>query len=146
MLGDNLGVQTGLCAFYKKVSLLFLALISNFDRDFLDSFDALVGGFSVSLDDDLRSHAFFDESLGLLQELSGGEDNGGGSISDLVVLGSCDINEGLSGWMHDVEETNQSGTIVGDSHTSAIMDKFIHSSWAQGGLHNLNDSLASVDV
>ena len=143
---DDLGVQTGLCAFDQKVSLLSFTFVGNLDGDFFDSLHTLGSSLSVTFDDDLRSHALVDESLGLFQELSGCEDNGGGSVSNLVVLRSCDINEGLGSWMDDVKKADESGAIVGDGDTSTVVDKLIHTSWPESGLDHLNDGLASIDV
>merc|ERR1719469_171828 len=72
LLGDNLRVEGGLSALLKKVTLLFIGLVTNLDRDFSDAVEAHLEGIAVTLDDDLRVHALFDESLGLLQELASG--------------------------------------------------------------------------
>jgi hypothetical protein len=114
ILGNNLGVQRGLSALDQEISLLFLALVCDLDGDLLDSLEALSASLSVSLDDDLGVHAFLNEGLGLLQKLSGGDDDRGGSISDFVVLGSGNIHKGLSGWMNNIEEANQSSAIIRD--------------------------------
>ena len=60
VVGDNLRVQRSLGALFKEVSFLFLALVTDFNRNFLDSSDALVTGLTVTLDDDLgvRRHTY----------------------------------------------------------------------------------------
>jgi len=68
--------------------------------------------FTETLDNNLRVHAFFNEVFGNLEELSSGKDDGGGTISDFVVLGLGDIDESLGGGVDNVEETDKGGSII----------------------------------
>jgi len=81
-------------------------------------------------------HTLFNEFLGLLEELTSHEHNGCGAITDLVVLGSGDVNEGLGSGVNDVEETDKGGTVVGDGDASSVVDKFVHSA---GSCKNIRD-------
>jgi len=96
------------------------------DRDLSDAVTAEFLGFTETLDNNLRVHALLNELLGSLEELSGGEDDGGGTISDFVILRLGDIDEGLGGGVDNIEETDKGGTIVGDSDGASRVDEFIH--------------------
>lgn len=48
--------------------------------------------------------------------------------------------------MDNIQKADKSGSIIWNGDTSSVMDQFIHSSWAKGGLDNIDDGLASVDV
>ena len=124
--GNNLGVEGGHGASFEHFTLGLGVFGLHLDRDLLDSVNAELHGLTVSLDDDLGVHAFFDELLGLLEELSGGEDDGGGTVTDLVVLGLGNVDEGLGSGVHNVEEADQSGAIIADGDLSAGVNKLIH--------------------
>ena len=146
MLSDNLRVKTGLSAFDQKVSLFFFSLISNLNLNFLDSLESLGASISVTLDDDLRMHTFINESFSLFQKLSSSEDDGGGSVTDFIVLRSSDIYKSFGSWMDNVKKTDQSGAIIGDGYAFTVMDKFIHASWSEGCFDNFDNRLAGIDV
>ena len=130
ILADDLGVHGGLGALQEQVALLFFSLVANLDGDLLDSLSAEFQGFTVTLDDDLRVHAFFDKVLRLLEQLTGGEDDTCRAITNLVILTSSDVDEGLGSWVHDVEQTDQGGAIIGDGDTATVMDEFVHATWS----------------
>ena len=124
--GDNLGVKGSHSALLKQVTLLSFVLISNLNGNLPDAGKAKVHSVTVALDNNGGVHAFLNELLGLLQEFASGEDDRGGAISDFVVLGASDIDESLGGGVHDVEETDKGGAIVGDSHTATVVDELVH--------------------
>jgi hypothetical protein len=57
-------------------------------------------------------HAFLNELFGSLEELSSGQDDGGGTISDFVVLGLGNIDESLGGGVDNVEEGDEGGSVI----------------------------------
>jgi len=124
--GDNLGVEGGHGASLEDESLGSWVFVSHLDGDLSDAFAADGLSFTETLDNNLRVHAFLNELLGILEELSSGEDDGGGTISDFVVLGLGDIDQGLGGGVDNVEEADKSGTIVGDGDGASTVDEFIH--------------------
>ena len=146
ILRDDLGVEGGLGALEQKVALLLLGLVGNLDRDLLDALVALLTGLTVALNDDLRVHTLFDEGLGLLEELTGDKHDGGGSITNLVVLRLGNIDESLGGGMHNVEKRDEGGTIVGDGNAATVVDQLIHTTGAEGRLDDVDDGLAGIDV
>ena len=103
LFGNNLRVKGSLGALLEQFSLLLSALISNLNRDFLDAFKAHLETHSVSLDDNLRVHAFLDQALGLTKELSSGEHDRSGAIADLVVLTLSDIDKSLGSRVHNIK-------------------------------------------
>ena len=48
-------------------------------------------------------HSLLDIALAFLQKLDGEEHNGGGTVSDLVVLGNGDVDESSGGRMLNVK-------------------------------------------
>ena len=130
LLGDNLGVEGSLGALLEELTLLSGSLVADLDGDFLDAIQAHLEGLSVTSNDDGRVHAFLDEGLGLTEELSGGEHDGSGAITDLVVLGLGDVDESLGGGVNDIKKSNKGGAIVGDGNATSVMDKLVHSSWS----------------
>ena len=81
--------------------------------------NAIICGFNyvkydyvITLDDDLGVHALLNELLGLLEELTSGDDDRGGTISNLVGVRSGDVNKSLGSWMNNVEESNKSSAII----------------------------------
>jgi hypothetical protein len=134
--GDNLGVKRGHGASLEDLSLFNGVFGVHLDRDLSDAFTAEGLSFSVTLDNNLRVHALFDELLGLLEELTSGKDDRGGTISDFVILRLSDIDESLGGGVDNVEESDKSGTIIGDSDRASGVDKFIHTT----GSYTKNDS------
>lgn len=146
VLGDNFRVQRGLGALKQKVSLFIFRLVTNFDGDFLNSIIANLRGLSVTLDDNLRVHALIDEGFGLFEKLTGGQNNGGGSITDLIVLRPGNVYECFSGRMNDIKEADEGGTIIRYGDSASIVDQLVHTSWTKCGLDDIDDRLASIDV
>jgi hypothetical protein len=134
--GNNLGVEGSHGALLEQVALLGIRLVSDLDGNFADAVKAEAHGIAVTLDDNGGVHALIDELLRLLQEFTSGQNDGSSSISDFVVLGAGNIDQSLGGGVDDVEETNESGTIVGDGNAAAIVDKFVHSA---GTYKNIRD-------
>jgi hypothetical protein len=88
---------------------------------------------SVALDDLLGRERLFDEDLGLLEELAGEEDHGGGAVSDLVVLGLGDVDQGLGGGVDHVQHLEDRGAVVGDDRVAVELDELVHSPGAWRG-------------
>ena len=103
LFGDNLRVEGSLGALLEQFSLLFSSLVSNLYRYFLDALKAHLESHSVSLDDNLRVHAFLDQALGLTKEFSSGKHDRSGAIANLVVLTLSDIDESLGCGVHNIE-------------------------------------------
>ena len=48
--------------------------------------------------------------------------------------------------MDDIQKADEGGSVIRDGDASSVVNKFIHSSWAEGSLDDFDDGLASVDV
>jgi len=146
VLGDNLGVEGSLSALDQELLLLLRGLVADLHGNLFNSLQALLAGLAVAAHNDLAVHALVDESLGLLQKLTGGDNDRGSSISDFVVLGLGDVHKGLGSGVHNIEEADQSGAIIRNSHAAAIVDELVHASGTKSGLDDFDDRLAGIDV
>jgi hypothetical protein len=85
--------------------------------------------------------------LGCLQEGSGHDDDGSGSITGFNILSFGDLNEHLGGWVNDGHLLQDGGAIVGDQNfASLILDHLVHASWTEGSSHDIGDGSGSDDV
>jgi len=66
-----------------------------------------------------------DQVVGSLEELSGKDDNGGGTVTDLTVLDLGELHEDLSGGVSDLELLQDSGAIVSDGHIADVVDEHL---------------------
>ena len=99
-----------------------------------------------TFDDRLGGNTILDEFTGLLEELTAYQHNGGGSITDGVILGLGDVHENLGGGVHDVEKLHDGGAIVSDGDLSLVVNELIHAAGAQRGAHDVGDGEACRDV
>lgn len=60
----------------------------------------------------------FDKLLGFAEELGGEDGNGGGAISNFVVLNLGDVDEDFGGGVVEGDRFEDSGAIVGDNNFS----------------------------
>jgi len=146
VLGDNLGVEGSRGALFEQVTLLLGALVADLHGDLLETQEAETESLTVALDNDLGVHALVNEVLGLLEELTGGKHDRSGTVTDFVVLRLGDVDEGLGSGVHDVEELDESCSIVGDGHTSSVVDKLVHAAGTESGLDDVDDGGAGIDV
>ena len=71
-------------------------------------------------------NSLVEELLGSLQEGTGDNDDGCGSISSLNILSLGDLDKHLSSWMNDGHFVQNSGAIIGDDNlTSLVLDLHI---------------------
>jgi hypothetical protein len=59
-------------------------------------------------------HAVLHEHLGLLEQLRREQRHRGGAVADLGVLRARDVNQRLGRGVHDVEQLQDLGAVVGD--------------------------------
>lgn len=65
-----------------------------------------------ALDNYLRADALLDVFLDLFEDLAGEDDDGGGAITDLGVLGPGNVDEDSGGGVDNVEELLQSANRI----------------------------------
>ena len=82
-----------------------------------------VGSRPESLLDNPHSDTILDERPDLPEDLSSEKNDGGGSVSDLSVLSSSDVDERLCCWVNDIEELEDGGPVVGDGSVSLHVEK-----------------------
>jgi hypothetical protein len=58
-------------------------------------------------------NAVLHELIAASKQLCGDEDNGGGTITDLLILLLGEVDKNLASGILDIEETENGGTIVG---------------------------------
>lgn len=65
----------------------------------------------------------------------------------LSILRLCYVDEGLRGWMNNVEKLQNGRAIVGHGAFAVRVDyKFVHTARTQGGPDGVDDHLARIDV
>lgn len=70
----------------------------------LDLVDGQVRSSSQALDDNLCTDSLLNVVLDLLKDLSGEDDDRGGTVSNLSILRSGNVDEDSGGGVNDVEE------------------------------------------
>lgn len=94
----------------------------------------------------MRVHAVFDESFGVLEELSSKNGDGGCSISNLIVLTFCDVDEDLGGCVFDIKKLEDGCAVVRDGCIFMGGDHFIHSSrtWVRGEIPRVDLTISTM--
>jgi len=104
---------------------------------------------SPSLDDDLGVDFLVDELFSLLEELSSHDGDGGGTISDLLVLSLGDVDQNFGGRVINPDGLEDSGTIVGDGDLLASvlvshgLENLIHTLGSEGSLDEVSNGNGS---
>ena len=71
--------------------------------------------------------------FGFLQEFACDNDGRGGSVSDFVVLGLCDLNHHLCCRVLDIHLFEDGNAIVGDDNIADGVDEhLVHALWTKG--------------
>ena len=95
----------------------------------------------------MRAKALLNIISNLLQQLSSKENHARRSVSDLGILGTCDVDQGSSSGVYDFEQFEDGGTIVGDLGFPAVVDnKLVHAPWTESAGEGLCDGEACGDV
>jgi len=75
ILGNDLRVEGCHSTLFEEITLLCVVFVADLDGNLFDSIEAELEGQTVSLNDVLGVHSFFDVLLGLLEELAGHKDD-----------------------------------------------------------------------
>jgi hypothetical protein len=87
-----------------------------------------------------------DEFVGTLEELSGENDNGGGSITDLSVLDLGEFAEDLGGGVSDLNLLKNGGAIIGDHDIADFIDKhLVETLGTEGSFNDVSEGGDSLD-
>ena len=104
-------------------------------------------GHPVSFRDDGGVDVGVDQVPCLLQELSGEDHAGGGSVSDLCVLGLGDLDEHLGCGVLDVHLLEDGHSVVGDDDISDGVDEhLVHSTGSQTAPDSIGNGHGGCDV
>ena len=127
--------------------LLQEVVVVGVDGDVVEYLDGLGGGHLESVGDDGGVDVGVDEGLGLLQQLSGQDDGGGGAVPALAVLGLGDLDHHLGGGVLDIDLLQDGDTVVGDDDVpDGVHEHLVHSLGSEGGPDGVSDSLRGCDV
>ena len=91
----------------------------------LDKSDGLLEGKTVTRHNRSGVNLVLHQLVGSLQELSGEDDNGGGSVTDFTVLDLGELAEDLGCGVGDLELLEDSGAIVGDGDIADVVDEHL---------------------
>ena len=115
--------------------------------DVLEDLLGLVVGEPVSAGDDGGVDVGVDQVGGLLEELAGEDDAGGGSVPDLGILGLGDLDEHLGSGVLDVHLLQDGHTVVGDDDVADGVDEhLVHSPGAEAAPDCVGDGPGGGDV
>jgi hypothetical protein len=82
-----------------------------------------------------------DEFVGTLEELSGEDNNGSGTISDFSILDLGKLNENLGSGVSDLELLEDGGAIISNSNISDIIDEhFVEALGTERGLDDVGQT------
>lgn len=102
---------------------------------------------SESLHDNVWADTLFDIAPDLFQQLSSKQNHARRSISDLSILGTCDVDQGPGGGVNDVEKLEDGGTVVCNLSLAAVVDdKLVHTPWTESASECLCNGKACGDV
>lgn len=143
---EEFGVEGGLSASDEHFSSLLWVIPGDFDGVFVKVLHDFSESSFVALDDDLWVHSFFDESFAFFKKFAGQHADGGGSITDFVILRFSNINKSFSSWVNNIKKIENSSSIITDSSTSSTGNHLIHTSWSKSSLNNIYNSLNCIDI
>ncbi len=107
----------------------------------------LDGGQSVTVGDDGGVYVGVDQVDGLLQQLAGQNDGGGGPIAALLVLGLGDLHQHLGGGVVDIDLLQDGYPIVGDRYVPhGVHEHFVHAPGSEGAANRVSDGPGRLDV
>jgi hypothetical protein len=104
---------------YRLIDLRRVTLVDG-DSNLPQLFDGQCPSLGQSLDDGVNTDTLLHIRPDLLQDLRSQESNRRGTVSDLSILSTSDIDQGPSGRMNDVEQSKQSSTVVYEARYTVI--------------------------
>ena len=87
------------------------------------------------------------ELVASFQKLSGKDDDGCSTVTNLSILDLGELNQNLGGGVSDLELLEDGGAIVGDGHITDVVDKhLVKALGTEGRLDNVGQSQDGEDV
>ena len=107
----------------------------------------VIKGLEVGVDNDGWVNVLIKEALDGGEDLTGEDDDGGSSITDLFVLGTGKLDHTLGGWMLHINFSEDGVTVVGEDDTSHWVQQHLkHALWSEGCSNNIGDSSGGLNV
>jgi len=139
----ELGSQTRLDELQNSIG------VSEVEREssLLHDFNSGIEGLDVRKDNVTRVHVALEEGVSDLEELSSEDDDGSGTITDLLILGTAELDHTLGSGVRDIDFTKNSVSIVGQNNsTHGVQDHLEHRTRSEGGTDDIRNTLGSLDV
>mmetsp|Transcript_3485 Transcript_3485/g.12225 ORF Transcript_3485/g.12225 Transcript_3485/m.12225 type:complete len:490 (+) Transcript_3485:1839-3308(+) len=113
----------------------------------VDGLNRVLQGLDVTPHDDRGVVLLLQEGHSGVKELSGEDDDRGGSVPDLLVLGSAELDHALGGWMGHVDLAQNGVPVVREHDATVRVQKHLkHASGTQGRPHDIRDRLCRGHV
>ena len=125
---------------FKKIKRrTYTNLLGNLDDFFKSS--------EISIDNDGRMDVFLKETFDGGEDLTSKDDDRCGTITDLLILSSCEFNHGFGSWMLNINFSEDGVTIVGEDNTTHwVKEHLKHTLWSKGSSNNIFNGLCGFDV
>lgn len=142
---EKLGGKGGKSNVLKVMSELFL-IVKVVEGVLNEDGSGNLTSLSPALDDDLGMDLLHNEVLGLTEELTSEDSDGGGTITNLLVLSARNIDQDLGRWVVNEDRLKNGRTIVGDGDllTSVLiterLEDLVHTLGTESGLDEVRDS------
>ena len=142
---EKLGGKGGKSNVLKVMSELFL-IVKVVEGVLNEDGSGNLTSLSPALDDDLGMDLLHNKVLGLTEELTSEDSDGGGTITNLLVLSARNIDQDLGRWVVNEDRLKNGRTIVGDGDllTSVLiterLEDLVHTLGTESGLDEVRDS------
>ena len=125
---------------FKKIKRrTYTNLLGNLDDFFKSS--------EISIDNDGWMDVFFKETFDGGEDLTSKDDDRCGTITDFLILSSCEFNHRFGSWMLDINFSEDGVTIVGKDNTAHwVKEHLKHTLWSKGSSNNISNGLSGFDV
>ena len=119
----------------QKLAELFFVFSADMHFDLVDLGHRQLARLAQALDDQVRRDAVLDEGLALLQKLARQNRHRCGSVAHFGILRPRNVHKHLGGRVHNVQELENRGAVVGNGGFAAgRLDQDVRSKWAERGL------------
>jgi len=143
VMGDDLGGERGDSVLDKSLAVVEIDWLGHL----IDDLHSLLVGDLETIRDGSRVETLTHELSASLEKSASHDDNGGGTVTSLNVLGLGDFDEHSRGGVDDLHLLEDSGTIVGDEDlTLGGLDHFVHATGAERSPDDISDGLGGDDV
>jgi len=141
---EKFGAHGSLCRLNKGIVTKGVGLDG---KSLLNMFHGLFEGKTISSHDGGRVHLVLHKFVGTLEELSGEDDDGCSSITDLTVLDLTQLDQNFGSGVGHLKLLENGSAIVGDSDITDVVNKhFIEALRSETALNDVGETGNSEDV